>query len=497
MDGWTTALGIGLAGVLAAAAPAAAAGTGHVHVLCEPGVMVFLDGVFQGRSTSELGGYVLEDVPVGKHSIKLLGKGQPMQVHEVVVTANETAVVKARVDKQPAKAPDKAPSQQPDKKPHKAPAAPGKTTQPASPSPETRPATPPLPARPTAENCRKVLGERLAKMKEMAAMPGSVNSQSTAEAVARKIARPYWRWLETNRWLDRLEELDGSLLEKISRDVEKEMDSAEKELARQEKRLKQHPRWYATIADALLEVDRKVPDTQPAGPHVRIAREMLSVTREALAALSQAKDNASCQAARPTMRKLRRRYDELRRSLDKLNRPSPAVEKMLAHLARRQSIAEEALEAELDRVAKLPAGKKLLAELRDDQEDAAPRHPAEKLLAAATANLRAATGLLEGIRTEADARATAKTFREVYGAYRAALARLDAMDPPAPEVRLRIQQEYGPKLLAAQKAFGKAMLSLGNHPKLLGPIRQAIDAVQADEDKGRIKAATAATQPRS
>ena len=48
---------------------------GHVQIKCEPDVQIFLDGNFLGKTRSEIGGLILENVPSGKHSLKAVKEG--------------------------------------------------------------------------------------------------------------------------------------------------------------------------------------------------------------------------------------------------------------------------------------------------------------------------------------------------------------------------------------------------------------------------------------
>jgi len=49
--------------------------TGHIQIECKPGVSIFLDGDFQGETSSEFGGIILQDVKKGEHKIKAVKKG--------------------------------------------------------------------------------------------------------------------------------------------------------------------------------------------------------------------------------------------------------------------------------------------------------------------------------------------------------------------------------------------------------------------------------------
>ena len=67
-----------LLGFLLAMAPylRAQPAPGHIQVvIAEPGVRVFLDGMFKGVTTAEEGGKILENVPVGQHTIRVVKEG--------------------------------------------------------------------------------------------------------------------------------------------------------------------------------------------------------------------------------------------------------------------------------------------------------------------------------------------------------------------------------------------------------------------------------------
>ena len=46
------------------------AATGYIQIKAPPGIMIFLDGNLKGKTTSEQGGLILQDVPAGSHEIK-------------------------------------------------------------------------------------------------------------------------------------------------------------------------------------------------------------------------------------------------------------------------------------------------------------------------------------------------------------------------------------------------------------------------------------------
>jgi hypothetical protein len=62
--------------------------TGYIQVTCaEPGVQVFLDGHLQGVTKADAGGYIIEDVPAGTHTVKVVKPGFNPQEAQVAVAA--------------------------------------------------------------------------------------------------------------------------------------------------------------------------------------------------------------------------------------------------------------------------------------------------------------------------------------------------------------------------------------------------------------------------
>ena len=59
--------------------------TGFIQVSCEQGVQVFLDGKIQGRTDAASGGFIIEGVPAGPHTLKVLKPGFNPQEAQVVV----------------------------------------------------------------------------------------------------------------------------------------------------------------------------------------------------------------------------------------------------------------------------------------------------------------------------------------------------------------------------------------------------------------------------
>lgn len=49
--------------------------TGNIQIECEPGVLIFLDGDYQGKTKSVLNGIILQDIRPGEHKIKAVKEG--------------------------------------------------------------------------------------------------------------------------------------------------------------------------------------------------------------------------------------------------------------------------------------------------------------------------------------------------------------------------------------------------------------------------------------
>lgn len=44
----------------------------YIQVVAEPGVSVFLDGTFKGKTSADINGLILEDITPGEHLIKVV-----------------------------------------------------------------------------------------------------------------------------------------------------------------------------------------------------------------------------------------------------------------------------------------------------------------------------------------------------------------------------------------------------------------------------------------
>ena len=68
----------------------------YIQVEAEPGISVFLDKSFEGKTTTEIGGLIIENVSAGTHSIKVLKDGFNPQEEKITIKAGEVYTYKVR-----------------------------------------------------------------------------------------------------------------------------------------------------------------------------------------------------------------------------------------------------------------------------------------------------------------------------------------------------------------------------------------------------------------
>jgi len=73
-----------------------AQGVGYIQIKCEPGAMVFLDKNFVGKTSLELDGLILQDIPVGSHVIKIAKEGFEPQSVKIDLKVNEIYVYEVK-----------------------------------------------------------------------------------------------------------------------------------------------------------------------------------------------------------------------------------------------------------------------------------------------------------------------------------------------------------------------------------------------------------------
>jgi uncharacterized protein (TIGR02145 family) len=70
--------------------------TTYIQVVSEPGVSVFLDNIFKGRTTADIGGLIIENVTPGSRSIKVVKDGFNPQEDRINVKAGEVYTHRVR-----------------------------------------------------------------------------------------------------------------------------------------------------------------------------------------------------------------------------------------------------------------------------------------------------------------------------------------------------------------------------------------------------------------
>lgn len=68
----------------------------YIQVVAEPGISVFLDGAFKGKTTAEFNGLILEDVTPGKQLIRVSKEGYGSQEDLINVKAGEVYIHNVR-----------------------------------------------------------------------------------------------------------------------------------------------------------------------------------------------------------------------------------------------------------------------------------------------------------------------------------------------------------------------------------------------------------------
>ena len=63
--------------------------TAYIQVISEPGISVFLDNIFKGKTTQDMGGIIVENVEGGVHTIKFIKTGYKLQESSIFIRAGE------------------------------------------------------------------------------------------------------------------------------------------------------------------------------------------------------------------------------------------------------------------------------------------------------------------------------------------------------------------------------------------------------------------------
>ncbi len=69
-------------------------GKGDIQVTCEPGIRIYIDNAFSGKTNTDDGGLYLEGVSAGNHQLKAVKRGFSPKILPVVVKPEETIEVR-------------------------------------------------------------------------------------------------------------------------------------------------------------------------------------------------------------------------------------------------------------------------------------------------------------------------------------------------------------------------------------------------------------------
>ena len=70
--------------------------TSYIQIIAEPGLKVFLDGLFKGETISEMEGLIIDDVTEGRHKIKIVKLGFVEQEEEINIEPGAVLVYKVK-----------------------------------------------------------------------------------------------------------------------------------------------------------------------------------------------------------------------------------------------------------------------------------------------------------------------------------------------------------------------------------------------------------------
>ena len=68
----------------------------YIQVEAEPGISVFLDGTFKGKTNADMGGLIIDNIDAGIHTIKVLKTGFNPQEERVSVKPGEVYLYKVK-----------------------------------------------------------------------------------------------------------------------------------------------------------------------------------------------------------------------------------------------------------------------------------------------------------------------------------------------------------------------------------------------------------------
>jgi uncharacterized protein (TIGR02145 family) len=68
----------------------------NIQIVSDPGISVFLDALYKGKTNADMGGIVIDNVSVGSHTIKVLKEGFSPQEEKITVKPGEVFVYKVK-----------------------------------------------------------------------------------------------------------------------------------------------------------------------------------------------------------------------------------------------------------------------------------------------------------------------------------------------------------------------------------------------------------------
>jgi len=69
---------------------------GHIQIISDPGLTVFIDSIYVGNTTAEYGGLIIQNIEVGDHQIKVVKDGYNPQVQEITVGRHQVVLFEVK-----------------------------------------------------------------------------------------------------------------------------------------------------------------------------------------------------------------------------------------------------------------------------------------------------------------------------------------------------------------------------------------------------------------
>jgi hypothetical protein len=124
-------------------------------------------------------------------------------------------------------------------------------------------------------------------------------------------------------------------------------------------------RWLALFLATLLPALAFGQDNEPAaGPHEAVVQEMLSVLEQITEALKTVQDKDTAAAAQMVLQKVAAQWQQVRKKADALRPPSKEEREKLEGYAKKFTVAQKQLFAQMSRVISVEGGREALREVR-------------------------------------------------------------------------------------------------------------------------------------